>query len=79
MNEQDLRALIRQAVSSALASRGMAGACAPHGEATSPPPRALDAHPSHALYVSVVNAGEACVIEPGVSCNHCGYCKSHGH
>jgi hypothetical protein len=23
--------------------------------------------------------GEACVIEPDVTCNHCGYCRSHGH
>jgi hypothetical protein len=36
-------------------------------------------HPSHQLYLTVVNADEACVIEPSVSCDHCGYCKSHGH
>ena len=21
----------------------------------------------------------ACLIEPAVRCNHCGYCQSHGH
>jgi threonine dehydrogenase-like Zn-dependent dehydrogenase len=26
-----------------------------------------------------VNPGDACVIEPSVPCDHCGYCKSHGH
>jgi threonine dehydrogenase-like Zn-dependent dehydrogenase len=31
------------------------------------------------MYMTVVNVGDACVIEPGVTCNHCGYCKSHGH
>ena len=35
--------------------------------------------PSHAIYLTVVNIGDACVIEPAVPCNHCGYCKSHGH
>ena len=37
------------------------------------------AHPSHAIYLTVVNTGDACVIEPAVPCDHCGYCKSHGH
>ena len=36
-------------------------------------------HPSHHVYVTVVNTTEACVIEPSVTCNHCNYCKSHGH
>ena len=36
-------------------------------------------HASHAVYVTVVNAGDSCVIEPDVPCNHCDYCKSHGH
>ena len=36
-------------------------------------------HPSHHVYVTVVNTTEACVIEPSVACNHCNYCKSHGH
>jgi threonine dehydrogenase-like Zn-dependent dehydrogenase len=29
--------------------------------------------------VTIVNGDDACVIEPGVACDHCGYCKSHGH
>lgn len=36
-------------------------------------------HPSHGLYVRLVNVTDACVIEPSVACEHCGYCKSHGH
>lgn len=80
MNEQDLRALIRETVLKALAARGMAGSCAPHGASgVSAHEEPAAAHASHALYVTVVNAGDACVIEPGVTCNHCGYCKSHGH
>ena len=36
-------------------------------------------HASHHLYVSLVNVDGSCVIEPAVACDHCGYCKSHGH
>jgi hypothetical protein len=35
-------------------------------------------HPSHVMY-RIINVGDSCVIEPSVTCNHCGYCKSHGH
>jgi uncharacterized membrane protein len=41
---------------------------------TSPQP-----HASHYQYITLVNVGESCVIEPSVECNHCGYCRSHGH
>lgn len=36
-------------------------------------------HVSHAMYLQLVNSGGQCVIEEHVSCDHCGYCKSHGH
>jgi hypothetical protein len=36
-------------------------------------------HPSHAVYLALVNTSDACVIEPSVPCNHCNYCRSHGH
>jgi hypothetical protein len=35
-------------------------------------------HASHARY-SLPPSDGPCVIEPGVRCNHCGYCESHGH
>ena len=27
----------------------------------------------------LVRSGDECLIEPSVSCNHCGYCLSYGH
>jgi len=77
MNELDLRALVREAV-----ARHMGGASLPPPAPGLPmfPPRSTDStHPSHAVYLHVVNASDACVIEPGVACNHCNYCRSHGH
>ena len=38
-------------------------------------------HASHAL-LPLVRGGDgdgACLIEPAVRCNHCGYCLSYGH
>jgi hypothetical protein len=38
-------------------------------------------HASHAL-LPLVRGGDgdgACLIEPSVRCNHCGYCLSYGH
>ena len=77
MNEQELRAMIRDAVARHMGGGGSLPAAMP-----SPPvvPLAIAGpHPSHGLYISVVNTTDACVIEPSVSCDHCGYCKSHGH
>ena len=80
MTDQELRALVREAVARHL------GRGAPGGERVEQPgaPSALpshprSAHPSQHLYLTIVNAGDACVIEPAVTCDHCGYCRSHGH
>jgi hypothetical protein len=90
VNDDQLRALIRDAVARhasgsphvSLAPRvaGLAGSVSdPEPQAAGVEPRPFAAHPSHYQYLALVNVGEACVIEPDVSCNHCGYCRSHGH
>jgi hypothetical protein len=38
-------------------------------------------HASHGL-LPLLRGGDgdgACLIEPAVRCNHCGYCQSYGH
>ena len=90
MTDAELRALVRDAVARHLGT-GRASA-APSVDA---PPAVVvnaavahvsvdasggwSAHPSHHRYLSLVAPDSACVIEPSVSCDHCGYCKSHGH
>jgi hypothetical protein len=70
MNEQDLRSIVREAV-----ARHMGSAQLP-----SPPvPQLPSRHASHVLFTELINVTDACVIEPAVLCDHCGYCKSHGH
>jgi hypothetical protein len=38
----------------------------------------LTPHPSRYQYTLPPSDGP-CLIEPGVPCNHCGYCQTHGH
>ena len=69
MNEETLRAMVREAVARRLGSQ----------EPVVQVPAALfNAHSSHARY-PLPESGGPCLIEPGVQCNHCGYCESHGH
>jgi hypothetical protein len=78
VNEQELRALVREAI--ARHGAGKSGAAA--GSALRPPqPLTMRQHPSHGLFAvpTGADAEGPCVIEPAVPCNHCGYCKSYGH
>ncbi len=79
MTERDLRVLVREAIARHL-----------HGQADGPGPAAaahagvvpvasvVRAPLSHAQFVLPAPDG-SCVVEPAVSCNHCGFCKSYGH
>jgi hypothetical protein len=74
MTEDDLRALVRQAVTRHLAADGAAA------DAPNPGTPAPGVHPSFGRYLLPREPGSdgACLIEPSVKCNHCGYCLSHG-
>jgi hypothetical protein len=72
MNEEALRALIRDTV-----ARQLAGSPARSGQAPVSPVSFV-AHASHYRY-TLPESGGPCLIEPGVPCTHCGYCQSHGH
>jgi hypothetical protein len=77
MDEQALRALVRDAVSRHLGTPGTLGTLGTPG--TSRIPGTL--HSSHARFnlPSGDDMEGPCLIEPAVHCNHCGYCLSHGH
>jgi hypothetical protein len=74
MNEDQLRALVRDAVARHL--EGGPGRFGPPAHAGQP--LTLSSHASHYRY-SLPESGGPCLIEPTVQCNHCGYCQSHGH
>ena len=93
MNEQDVRALVREAIERHLGrpSEGVRG----KGQGAnltatdtldvyrSPlATRPFQPHSSHVI-LKVLAGSEVddgmCVIEPAVRCNHCGFCQSFGH
>jgi hypothetical protein len=74
MDEQQLRAIVRDVI-----ARRLGGAtCAPAARPAHSDP---SSHASHGLLRLVTAAQQdgPCVIEPHVACDHCGYCKSMGH
>ena len=74
MNEEELRALVRQAVARHLAP----DTAEPAAEGFRASPLPFLTHSSHYRY-TLPDSGGPCLIEPAVTCNHCGYCQSHGH
>ena len=74
MNEDALRALVRDVIARA----GARGASAESGFGDAPQLLHMSQHPSTYQYALPPSDGP-CIIEPGVACNHCGYCQTHGH
>jgi hypothetical protein len=89
MTDAELRAIVRDAVARHLGARAAAVPLAvssppvvmvatPGSNVSVSPSTSWTLHPSHYRYTLAAPDG-TCVIEPAVSCDHCGYCKSHGH
>jgi hypothetical protein len=68
MTEDALRQMVREAVAKRLGRSD---------DAIQVPAQLL--HASHYRYLLAPAGDGACIIEPKVPCNHCGYCESHGH
>ena len=77
MTDDELRALVREVISRTRGGTAGAVSLAPPS-AGIPLPRD---HASHGLFVlpTGIDSDGPCIIEPAVTCNHCGYCKSYGH
>ena len=72
MFDEELRTIVRNAI-----ARHMRGQALDVGE----PETIVRDHASHHL-LPLQRGGDldgACLIEPAVRCNHCGYCLSFGH
>jgi len=74
MTDDELRALIRESIARHLGSSPTHSADAHSGASAG-------VHSSHGvLPLARGSDGDgACLIEPAVRCNHCGYCLSFGH
>ena len=75
MTDDELRALVRDAI-----ARHLGGAPAAAAAPAAPVPL-WRAHPSFGKFLVLRGdeQGGPCLIEPSVSCNHCGFCQSYGH
>jgi hypothetical protein len=77
MNEDDIRAVVRDAIARHVPSAPKA---VERPSAASVGGSDADRrHSSHGLFVLDNDSDGACVIEPAVRCTHCGYCRSYGH
>jgi hypothetical protein len=76
MTDQELRGMIRDSIARHLGAPGAAS-----GPAYADTLMSFHAHVSHARLPLVRGADDdgACLIEPAVRCNHCGFCQSFGH
>ncbi len=77
MTDDELRALVREAIARHLG----AGASTPPSRSAAPgrDPAWRD-HASFGKFLALRNDDTgACLIEPGVQCNHCGFCQTYGH
>jgi hypothetical protein len=70
LNEDALRALVREAIGRIESRAGQ--------DQVSRAPQLIHLSASNYQY-SLPPSGGPCFIEPGVRCNHCGYCQVHGH
>jgi hypothetical protein len=73
MDEEAIRSIVRQTI-----ARQLPYSADEPLQAAPAPRLPLASHASHFRY-ALPGSGEACLIEPTVQCNHCGYCQSHGH
>jgi hypothetical protein len=77
MNDDELRSLIRAAIQKHVRDEP-AGTIRLEPDATSVV--AVPVSISFGQYQLERAAGDtSCLIEPAVQCNHCGFCKCHGH
>jgi hypothetical protein len=81
MNDDELRALIRQAIQKHMGAESPEATPGASGfSRTVPAPVPVPVSISFGQYRLERSAGDtSCLIEPAVQCNHCGFCKCHGH
>lgn len=80
MDEQQVRALVRQAIARHMGPGEATAVVPPRAQPLPHADAGAAAGISHARFVLPRPASEVeCLIEPAVTCNHCGYCQCYGH
>jgi hypothetical protein len=78
VNEEELRALVRAAIQRHL-SAPSASAREPLSELRRDAAGANESISFAQYQIARAPDDTMCLIEPAVRCNHCGFCKCHGH
>ena len=80
MNDEELRALIRSAIQKHMGGDSAAASSEASGFSRIVPVASAPVSISFAQYrLERAQDDTSCLIEPAVQCNHCGFCKCHGH
>jgi hypothetical protein len=80
MNDDELRSLIRAAIQKHVGTVAPQAAAEGRVSAKLATIQASEVGLSFGQYRLERAAGDtSCLIEPAVQCNHCGFCKCHGH
>jgi len=80
MNDEELRLLIREAIQRHMSAESAPGPGAIRLKPDAPLSVSAPMSISFGQYRLERAAGDTtCLIEPAVQCNHCGFCKCHGH
>jgi hypothetical protein len=79
MQDDELRALIRESIARHLGTGEARSGSAPYLPHPALP--AWKSHLSHGRFVFLAptEPDAPCVVEPHVRCHHCGFCQSYGH
>jgi hypothetical protein len=80
MNDDELRSLIRAAIQKHVGGAAPESASAREISGELRRDRLVPVSISFAQYqLERAKDDTSCLIEPAVQCNHCGFCKCHGH
>jgi hypothetical protein len=80
MNDDELRTLIRLAIQKHMSASGPEPSQELRRDAAFTGGPQATVSISFGQYQLEPPAGDtSCLIEPAVQCNHCGFCKCHGH
>ena len=80
MNDDEMRLLIRAAIQRHMSGDGPQVAAEGRVSAKLATRQASEVGLSFGQYHLLRPVDDTmCLIEPAVQCNHCGYCKCHGH
>jgi hypothetical protein len=81
MQDDELRALIRESIARHLGQSALSSVIEGRAGYPNPALAPWKSHSSHGRFVFLAptEPDAPCIVEPHVRCTHCGFCQSYGH